>query len=212
MVKAIVVTDNISFLKNLVKEINSCHLDMKIVGVATNGLELQRILGSVKIDIFFLDKGLGLTLSDSIWSQYQKFIVDLAYVEDSVLFDEIVLKRLKVLINLRDFTRKRLKVVRELEFIGYDFKYKGTHYLVDTILHMYLGQNSMTDNLKTDIYPLVSKKYNKTIYNIKTSIDNATEYMYCECDSAVVQEYFNFCEDTKPTVKQVIFAVMNKIY
>ncbi|MDE5830641.1 MAG: sporulation initiation factor Spo0A C-terminal domain-containing protein, partial [Clostridia bacterium] len=104
-----------------------------------------------------------------------------------------------------------LKVVNELEYVGYKFKYKGTHYLVDTILHMYDKQNSMVDNLQSNIYPIIAKKYDKSIHNIKSSINKATECMYYECDARKLKDYFKFTDDTKPTVKQVVFTVINKI-
>ena len=69
----------------------------------------------------------------------------------------------------------------------------------------------MVDNLQTHIYPIIAKKYNKTIYNVKSSINKATECMYYECDAERLEKYFQFDEDTKPTIKQVVFTVINKI-
>ena len=35
--------------------------------------------------------------------------------------------------------------------------------------------------------------------------------MYCECDGSKIEDYFHFSYDIKPTVKQVVFTVINKI-
>lgn len=69
----------------------------------------------------------------------------------------------------------------------------------------------MIDNLQRDIYPLISKVYNKTINNIKCNINNATESMYYRCESKILREYFKFHDDTKPTAKTVIYTILNKI-
>ena len=119
--------------------------------------------------------------------------------------------KINTLIENNDFDKKKSKIVKELEYIGYKFNYKGTHYLVDTIMLMHMHQHSMIDNLQTHIYPIIAQKYNKTVYNIKSSINKATECMYYECDVNKLENYFKFNYDTKPTVKQVVFAVINKI-
>ena len=69
----------------------------------------------------------------------------------------------------------------------------------------------MVENLQSDIYPIIAKKYNKTIYNVKSSINKATECMYYECDVGRLEKYFRLFDDMKPTVKQVVFAVINKL-
>lgn len=211
MVKAIAITNNLSFMKKLSREINAHHLGIRIVDIVSNKSELSYVLSSLKPDIIFLDKPMKKNLSQDFLIKYRKIITELVVGKSLYLIDKKALKDLKQIIELRDFAKKKVKVIKELESIGYKFKYKGTHYLVDTILHMYANQDSMIDNLQSSIYPIIAAKYKKTVYNIKSSIDKATDCMYCDCDSCVLQNYFKFFDDTKPTVKEVVYTVMNRL-
>ncbi len=106
---------------------------------------------------------------------------------------------------------KRNIVVNELESIGYNPKYRGTKYLVDTILEIYKNTDVRLDSLQSDFYPIVAKKYNKSVQNIKNCIKTATNSMYLECDIEKLKSYFNLYEDKKPTVRQVVFTIINHI-
>ena len=106
---------------------------------------------------------------------------------------------------------KRNKIMTELQDLGYSTRHQGTYYLVDIISEVIKSPNFVDNNLQNILYPLVAKKYGKSSYNIKSSVHKATECMYYECDVNKLQKYFRFCEDTKPTVKEVIFAVSNNV-
>ena len=69
-----------------------------------------------------------------------------------------------------------------------------------------------TFNLKKDVYPIIAKKYNTNIGIIKENIYKATDYMDINCDMETKRKYFGFQEDTKPTVKIVIYSIINHIY
>ena len=53
------------------------------------------------------------------------------------MFDEKNAKAIKTLIEKKDLENKKAQIVKELEYIGYKFKYKGTHYLTETIMQIY---------------------------------------------------------------------------
>ena len=122
-----------------------------------------------------------------------------------------VLDKIVNLITHIDIDIKKNKIIDELSSIGYQFKYQGTHYLVDTILYVGKNKNNLVENLQTKVYPVIAEKYHKSPWNIKSSINKATECMYYECDSTKLENYFKFHDDTKPTVKEVIFTVINRI-
>lgn len=106
---------------------------------------------------------------------------------------------------------KKSIIIKELESIGYNPKYRGTKYLVDTILEIYKNTDVRLDSLQSDFYPIVAKKYNKSVQNIKNCIKTATNSMYLECDIEKLKSYFNLYEDKKPTVRQVVFTIINHI-
>ena len=211
MVNALVITNNIHFIKKLFDDINIHYLDIRITGVATSKLETLKSLKTLDFDIIFLDAAMKGDYNNDFIMTYKDIIVPLTYNQSFNLVTKKQLDRIISLIDINDNERRKSKVIRELEYIGYNFKYKGTHYLLESVLQMYSRKHSMVDNLQTTIYPIIAEKYNKTIYNIKSSISKATDCMYCECDSRKLANYFKFSYDIKPTVKQVIFTIINKI-
>lgn len=211
MVKALIITNNIHFIKVLSTEINTYNLNVKISGISTNPIEALSAVKSFGFDLILLDKDLKKEFDASFLELYSEIIVVLSLKEPNYILTKTSFKKIVPLIKQNDAEVREARIVKELTKLGYNLKYKGTKYLIDTILQMYDKQHSMVDNLQSVIYPIVAKKYNKTVHNIKSSIGKATECMYYECDSQKLADYFGFSNDEKPTVKQVIFTVINKI-
>ena len=69
-----------------------------------------------------------------------------------------------------------------------------------------------SENLNKNIYPVIAKKYNKTVNNVKCSITSATTSMFYDCDETRLKNYFNFYTVIKPKPKVVIHTILNKIY
>ena len=69
------------------------------------------------------------------------------------------------------------------------------------------------DNLNFEeiVYPAISKKYGKSISTIKSNINKSNDFMYKVCKRDKLKEYFKFQDDTKPTVKIVVYTIVNKI-
>lgn len=211
MVNAIAITHNLAFAKRLLEELGNFNLNVKIGGINSTEIEVANSLRKMDFDFIFLDKSVAKIYNKLFTKEHKKIIITLGFNEFGHLIKPSELKVIRNMINATDLEKRRLRIVQELESIGYKFKYKGSHYLADTILLMFERQDSMVDNLQTHIYPIVAEKYNKTIINIKSSINKATECMYCECNTKTLENYFHFSSDIKPTVKQVIFTVINKI-
>lgn len=211
MVNTLLITNNINFTKKLLTEMTANGLSLNILGIATTKAETFLALDKLDFDLIVLDKDLKHNFDKIFIKSYKDLIVTLSLTENSCLINTKTLKEIKSIIEDKDLEKRRERIIKELEYIGYKFKYKGTHYLVDTILLMYMRQDSMVDNLQSNIYPVIAEKYNKTIINVKSSINKATECMYYECDSKKLEQYFKFGYDSKPTVKQVVFAVVNRL-
>lgn len=214
MVKSLVITDNINFIQALANRIHEDDLSIQLSLFAKCKLETLQFLqnlDNLNIGIIFLDKSIEKSYDRNFFEKYKNIIIKISIQTRSYLFTHKNLVDLDRIIKQNDIDERKFKIINELKYIGYRFNYKGTHYLVDTILEMFIQQHHMIDNLQSNIYPIIAKKYNKTIYNVKSSINKATDCMYTECDASKLVNYFHFCYDTKPTIKQVVFEVINRV-
>lgn len=100
------------------------------------------------------------------------------------------------------------KIEKELKKLNYNFSYKGTEYLVYSIIVAY-NLNEDSYDLEHEIYPIVAKEYNESINNIKCNITNATDKMYYDCEEKTLFEYIN--SNSKPGPKKIIYAVLQTI-
>lgn len=211
MINALVISNNINFVQALLNELNTLDLKLRIAGISTSKSRTIELLNSSNFRIVFLDKSMRGDYNKNFFGSYDSLVVFSCNPDSVTLISPKSSKVLKSAIEKSDYETIKRKVAKELEYIGYKFKYKGTHYLLESILQIIENQNSVSDHLQTDVYPLVAKKFQKNPLNIKSSISKATECMYYECDSKKLQSYFKGLEDAKPTIKQVIFTIISNI-
>lgn len=102
----------------------------------------------------------------------------------------------------------KLQILSKLQSLGYNLKHHGTHYLAYTIMEVIKFEDPLDCVLENDIYPIISKHFNKTISNIKSSIHKATEHAYITQKNEI-KEFFYFCDNTKPTTKEIIITMIN---
>lgn len=105
----------------------------------------------------------------------------------------------------------RTKIKQELKKINYNFSYKGTTYLLETIYVLYNLDVNSDCNLEKDIYPIVAKRFNRSANNIKCNITNSTDKMCYDCDEKKLVRYLGDYKFSKPGPKRIIFAILNKI-
>lgn len=105
------------------------------------------------------------------------------------------------------------KIKQELKKIAYNFSYKGTSYLVETIYILYRSFQKKPEecNLEDEIYPLVAEKYNTSANNVKCNIRNATDKMFYDCDEKVLREYLRDYEFSKPGAKRIAFKILERL-
>lgn len=231
MLNMLVASKNIFEFKDLFNEVLSNNENIRIAKLATNVNEIINILNNDTIDVTWLDMELNilpkLNLNKEKQDKYKKSIIVVTknfkeiknILDNKMVFDYVIkgsnkneiIYKLNRLIENKDLGEVRRKIIKELKYIGYNVEYAGTKYLIEAIIEMYKNKELMKDNLKKDIYPIISEKFNKTPHNIKCNITRATECMYFECDCNKLKEYFGYCDDVKPTAKTVMFAVLNHI-
>ena len=126
-------------------------------------------------------------------------------------FNELI-NSLKQLIHCKNNSHNvRLKIRNELTYLNYNYSYNGTHYIEDVIFELYKIKNNFKGNLKKERYPILSKKYNKSIDTIYGDIKVATKYMILDCKEEIILKYFNFSFFIVPKVKEIILPVLNKL-
>ena len=100
----------------------------------------------------------------------------------------------------------------ELKYLGYNPKYYGTKYLIDVIYILFKSNDEYyDDNLKKTVYPIIAKKYKRSVLNIKCNIINATDIMVYECEEKKLIQYLGYYEYVKPGPKKIIEAILNKL-
>ena len=117
-------------------------------------------------------------------------------------FDKI-LSELNNLIDIKDNEKSSIeyKISQELKKLNYNFSYIGTQYLLEISVLLYNNGYTSKIKLKKDVYPILAKKYKKSINNIKTNIIKSTERLIDSKQNSI---------DTV-TPKQAINAILNKI-
>lgn len=232
MVNMLICVRDISEVKELFNEIISVNKNIRIDKIATTQEEVIKAFNNNKIDVIllessFIKQGILNKISEYLSEKFKDSIMVITnnfkeiqdIIKNEMIFDYIIkgssknemLYKINRMIEGRNSEEKKKSILNELKYIGYNVEYVGTNYLAETILQMYINKDLMLDNLQRDIYPIVSKKYNKSVHNIKCNITRATDCMYYECDSERLKDYFGFYDDTKPTAKTVVFTILNKI-
>ena len=102
-------------------------------------------------------------------------------------------------------------IIEELSKLKFNFKYYGTRYLIDSIYKTYCLNKVYNVNLSKEVFPELSKKYKKSIDTIHSNIKKSINIMYYDCEEEVLIEYFCYTVIKKPTVKEIVITVLEKI-
>lgn len=208
MIKALIVSDNIHFVEKVVNEIGRKELDVNINHISTT-VETAIACGlENKPDIVFSDTKISQESNSLLFKKYPD---NLLIMNENDTFRIDILENIHNLLETKNLEKRTVQITKELTELGYNIKYAGTQFLIEAILIIYQSKNRKTANLQRDIFPIVAQTFNKTPFNVKASINRATDCMYAECNIERLKEYFHFSVDMKPTVKQVIFSVLEKL-
>ena len=225
-IKTLLATNNIESIKcilNIINEIKS----LEISYIATNKEETIKLLQEEEFDLIILDlKIINLDNIEKIKNISNIIVIS----DDSSLINEISKNPIIIdVINKMDYKTLHYKfrkivdnkflslnpngieqyVISELSLLGYDFKYKGTQFLLEVILYIYKNKNlELLQNLKENVYKYIANINNTSITNVKTCIIRATNYMYIY-QNKTTNKYFSF--NYKPTPKTIITTIIMKL-
>ncbi len=202
MIKGLIVDDNFSYSKNILNKIMNEITEINIKYITTTVRETIDILQKENIDLIFLDlelqDGTGIDIINEIKCMNLINKPDIIIISGNITLVNQVIKNnenyqilsktqtneqiqrfIKDYIHNKKFKNEekqiRDKIISEIKNIGYNFKYIGTVYILESILYVYMSNNlDLLDNLESNVYKYVSFKYNKSLNNIKTNIIKAT--------------------------------------
>lgn len=236
MVKTLIVEDNIQYCKYIINFITSFSNNIQVSYIANDVEEALTILANNKIDLILLDlkipKISGLDIlkelkENKCYNNPRVFLLS----KDTKLLYEASLNSLvesysnkmepaKVIYNKiqkvannieKNIYSERIdiKFQRELSALGFNFKYKGTQYLLDAIKYIYFSDEiDLLDNLEKYVYKVIANQNNKSLYNIKTNMTKACDLAYLYQEKHVIKKYFLM--ELKPTPKVVISTILMK--
>lgn len=238
MINLLIADDNLNYVVSLVNTLNKRNDEIKVIGIAKNGKEAIEIINKIdNIDIILLDLKMPYYSGKEVLNKiedkkkYEKAFIILSG-DSEMLKDLTTNEMINTIIykaedlnatvekineafkNKEDLKKQKYlknKIIKEVAYLGYNISYQGTQYLIDCI--EIIAQRYEWDicNLEKDVYPIISKKYQKSIHNIKCSICRATDNMYFDCEINKLKKYFCLSTDTKPKVKAVINTIIRKI-
>jgi CheY-like chemotaxis protein len=236
MVNILVVDDNFSYSKCLINKLVSDNANIRISYIATNGSEA---LNKIKepnndIDVILLDlvlpqiSGFEILkyIEENNITKYKDSVIVLSgevnkFPKNSSVHSSIskikgfnfVINEIEDLIKTKEYCKLPIekKVKNELEKLNYNFKYVGTTYLLETIILLYNQETNNRIKLEKNIYPIIAKKYNTTVHNIKINIINSTKEMYFDCAESTLFKTLKLVQGEKPKPKDVISSIIAKL-
>ena len=211
MLKIIIISNNVNFIKETIHSLKTQGLNYEIDDISKNIKDIIKTPVITPAHIILIDKAVINGKNDKLYELFSSQVLITSFDDISTTLSLQINQNLIEKLSNNDLPEIKEKIIKELTYIGYNLKYKGSLYLIDVILISYLYKNHVTDNLQGFIYPIISKKYNKCIQSIKNDILNATNYMYYTCDVEKLKIYFSFYDDIKPSVKDVVSTVLNKL-
>lgn len=234
----LIVEDNVRQCQQLTNFISSNFNNIKLYSYVYTGQETLNLLANPEIDFILLDLNLpdisgidiinhlaqnnvfkyknSITIVSGEINMISKIIHnDFVY---SVIYKPIDFNILSTVLN--NFIKEKnynstLKVIkekinRELNILHYNPSHKGTVYLSEAILYLYLNGDT-NDNLTKDIYPFLALKYKTSINNVKCNILHSSSLSFYECDSNKFLLYFKLQTLKRPNTKTIMFTILNKL-
>lgn len=236
MCNLIVVDDNLKFCLNLYNQISQANISgLNIFHIDNSGKEAIHTIINYNPDIILLDLQMpdisGINILDELIKHKinSKVIIMSGYPEliykckNYKYYDYIykllakpfsinsLLDTLKSFVSEFDINNIKDFVIQQLSSLNFSHKSTGYFYLIDVIT-LIIEKNYINYNLEKDIYEQIAKKYNKIVksFQIKWNINKLIETMYRDTDMNILHSFFNTLDDSKPTAKLIINAVIEK--
>lgn len=240
MINAILIGKDMTYGRMLTSLLSIRNSNFRLCGIAKTNSEILFLINSIKVDVIIIDleekniikilkliyqytshcfiiltidNEIGLINKDILLNTKVKYNIKSNNIMDDVnsINSFLILKSVMQYSDVINERKIRKKIEKELNYLGYNPSHRGTKYITETIYLLYTSKEYLDDNLERDIYPIIAKKFGKTVSNIKVNIKNATEIMYYESEEEKLKEYLRVCYLSKPKAKRMILAILSKI-
>lgn len=210
-IKTLIISNNLEHLVYIFNTINKID-NLKIICIATNNVEILSALKKTQFNLILFDYSLLDLTENTILNEiydstsnivaiFEKSISDKKNITSSIFLESVDINSTFLYSNLNNIVTKISKsfepdrveqyIINELLSIGFDFKYKDTKYLLETILYIYKNKRlELLENLEENVYKYVANINNKSILNVKTNIIRSTSNMYSYQDKKLIEKYF----------------------
>ena len=217
MLKIIIYNNNLEQVKNLCNNLVNIFENLQVVGIATSEQELYSLFKKTNANIAIvkfedvnntqMKKILNLFDMKIIFHNNLKHLKNNSntiyirnsknYIEIEKQFSDFIYK-----INEPIIYQKTLDILKKLNF---NFKLKGTSFLLNCITYSYLHKEKyVSDNLEKNVYPQIAKQFNVTLSSVKWSIIRAINDVNFYSDNKNSLNY-------KLTPKSLINEIINKL-
>lgn len=206
MLNILIADDNIYYVKSLVNFVIGKNSSIKISNIASNGLEVLKIIqeNPNKIDLILLDLKMpklnGIETLNEIYNMNLEhypsifiisgenrlinkvikhpLVTDIIYKTENMITIYNKLKNYEEKLNYLTIKEElSKKISSELLYIGYNPSHIGTQYIKECILEIYKKRGSeYTQNLENYVYKRIAFLHDKSIQNIKSNIIKATNF------------------------------------
>lgn len=101
-------------------------------------------------------------------------------------------------------------ILKELSRFNFKKYTKGFRYLAESIF-LCVKDIEAIDNLHKNVFPFVAERHKeKSANNVKWCIEQSIKTMYNNTEIKKISNYFNIEENTKPSLKLIIYTVVSK--
>lgn len=220
MINILVCIEDVEYCKNIINNLNKMNDNIRIYRIFNHFEEVNNVDNFADIDLYIFH--ISNISNKKSFETIQKFLnsdsVILILENTDIKFNDKIdyilrnknlkydITLLNDIINQKNNTfHIKNKIQNELNVLGYNTLYIGTTYITEAI---YLLYNYETTNaiLEKDVYPIIAKKYKKSVNNIKCNIINATNTMYYDCNEETLDNYLK--SPFKPGSKKVMAIVI----
>lgn len=227
MIKTLIANNDLNIIKQFINELLNKVKNIRLEYVCTDLKEILQIISKNNLDLVILEiRKVDLTILEMLkefnimnFTNKIRFVIiseDISFIEEhnnysnkylyiiqkscnmDVIYEKIT-QIANEIRNEKNYYSVKSRVVSELIGMGYDFKYAGTKYILESIMFIYRNNTlDLLNNLEKNVYKFVSYNNKKTLGNIKTSIIKSTELVNGN--------------DGRITPKSVISEISTKIY